>query len=441
MPCPHAADKSRLFAVSRRGFLASALSIGGSAALGACLEREDTAAVGRGPSDPSNLPSRQYAWNDWLPHGRHGNPSIPRHQLVLCWNYRNAGTPTDAERERIERAFRALDRAYQRGTGDEFNPSSTDGLLYFVGYSPSYFDRYDEPLPNDVDLQRPTEIIDTLGESAASDEFDVVLLLSSDAVQVLLSTELALLGELTEINGVEMTSFDGVLELAERRTGFLGKGRPAEELSVEGIPDESPTAMGFRSSFQDNQASEDAVSIPGGRFANGSTLQLSRLVFDLTSDGPADTGWYDRTREERTSLMFSPEHTPEDVGRIGERLAGRSQVDRGTVEDTHEIARRERMVGHTQKVAAARTDAFEPKILRRSEGVSIDLAEPSMNFLSLQRRLEDFIETREAMNGSHLDIDVPDDNDGIQNYVSVQRRATFLVPPRRLRALPTPIKH
>jgi hypothetical protein len=61
-----------------------------------------------------------------------------------------------------------------------------------------------------------------------------------------------------------------------------------------------------------------------------------------------------------------------------------------------------------------------------------------MNFLSLQRGIEDFVETRRAMNGEHVDAEVATGNDGIRHYVSVRRRGTFLVPPRRLRALPIP---
>jgi len=456
MPCPHgggSGDASLRATFSRRGFLESALAVGGSAALGACLERTGATAVPRGTADQSALPARQFAWNEWLPRGPHGNPFLPGHQLLVFWNYAGDGTPDGEERAQVEQAFQTVDEAYQRGTGDEFNPASTDGLLYFVGYSRAYFDRYEDALPADLDLQRPGTVVDALDESAAVDTYDAVTVLMSDSVPVLLSVEQALRGKLETVNGVEMTALAGALEPVARRTGFLGRGRPAEELSVDSVSETSPTAMGFKSSFRDNQAGEDAVAIPDGRFADGSTLQVSRLVFDLEaragdSDGhgeqsggrTGDTagGWYDRDREERMELMFSPEHDEKRVGDIGERLAGKSQIERETVENVDRYARREGRVGHTQKVAAARDESFEPRILRRSEGVSTDLAEPSMNFLSLQQGIEDFLETRRAMNGDHVDAEVPEENDGIRHYVSVRRRGTFLVPPRRLRALPTP---
>lgn len=445
MPCPHggnAGDAGLRAAFSRRGFLAAALTVGGSSALGACLKRTDRTDVPEGASERSALPARQFAWNEWLPHGPHGNPFLPGHQLLVFWNYAGDGTPDAGERDQVAAAFRSVDEAYQYGTGDEFNPSSTAGLLYFVGYSRSYFDRYDEALPADLDLQRPQTVLNALDESAAPDTYDAVTVLTSDNVPVLLRVEQALRGELGTVNGVEMTALDGVLEPTARRTGFLGRGRPAEQLSVDSVPETSPTAMGFKSSFRDNQASEDAVAIPEGRFADGSTLHVSRLVFDLEAKGETGGGdgggWYDRDTEARVDLMFSPEHDGERVGDIGERLAGNSQIERETVENADEHARMDGRVGHTQKVAAARDESFEPLILRRSEGVSADLAEPSMNFLSLQRGIEAFVDTRRAMNGTHVEADVADENDGIRHYVSVRRRGTFLVPPRRLRALPKP---
>jgi hypothetical protein len=65
----------------------------------------------------------------------------------------------------------------------------------------------------------------------------------------------------------------------------------------------------------------------------------------------------------------------------------------------------------------------------------------SLHFPSLQRRLSTFEEVRAAMNGDDL-TDNPAIrqrvNNGILEYIFVQNRGNFLVPPRRHRALPTP---
>lgn len=430
--------------VDRRDFLKAALAIGGTGALNACLELEaDAAPTG---TDPTSLPERQFAWNAFLPTGMHGNPKLPNHQLVLFLTYRGEGPPARADRQRVESAFRTLERAYQWGTGDEFNPTKTRGLLFFVGYAPRYFERFDAELPDAVP-RRPETLIEDLDEDAEPDRADAVVVLTSGRVSVLLSAEQALRGRFDQLNGVAVESaLTDAFDVVDRRTGFLGAGRPAAEFSAD-VPEESPTAMGYRSSFRDNQATQDRVAILSEPFVDGTTLQVSRLAFDLDA-------WYEYDESERVNRMFSPAHTPEQVGDIGEHLGGRSRISRETAKRTLEDAEEHGLVGHTQKTAAARTDEFEPKILRRSEGISTDLDEPAMNFLSIQRAVDDFVDVRRAMdcpatanfaNGDGADggtdcpaHDVPDENDGITAFIETLTRGTYLVPPRSFRALPTP---
>jgi len=445
----------------RREFLKGALAIGGTGALSACVSVEGDPATEVPAGDPEGAPERLFEWNAHLPTGAHGNVKLPNHQLLLFVNYRRDGPPTASDRERVEAAFRTLDRAYPWGVSEEFNPTTTDGLLYVVGYASRYFGRFEPDLPGGASVPRPEAVIDELDEDADPDGADAVVVLSSDRVSVLLSAEQALRGEFEELNGVPVeAALTDAFEVTDRRTGFLGVGRPARAFEDVDIPENSPTAMGYRSGFKDNQATEDRVAIEIGPFAGGSTLHVSRLTFDLDS-------WYDHDETERVHRMFSPEHTPDQVGEIGEHLGGQSRVSKETVDRTVEDAREHDLVGHTQKVASARGRNFEPKLLRRSEGVSTDLDEPAMNFLSLQRHVEEFLEVRRAMNcpahggdfarreaegggdaddrgqvapesGCPAHADVPEENDGIDSFLEVLTRGTYLVPPRSLRALPTP---
>lgn len=435
--------------VARRDFLKTALAIGGIAALNACLGVEDESSLPTG-TDPASLPERQFAWNDFLPTGRHGNPKLPNHQLVLFLLYRGEGPPTSSDRKSVESVFRTLERAYQWGVGDEINATSTRGLLFFVGYAPRYFERFDgQPRPEALP-RKPTALIQELEEDSKPDEADAVVVLTSGYVAALLSAEQALKGEFDTLNGVAVDGeLTEVFDIIDRRTGFLGAGRPAAEFDAA-IPKESPTAMGYRSSFRDNQATEDRVALESGPFADGTTLQVSRLAFDLDA-------WYEYDETARVHRMFSPEHTPKQVGEIGENLGGRSRISRETAKRTLEDAKEHEIVGHTQKTAAARTDEFEPKILRRSEGLSTDLAEPAMNFLSVQQNVQDFVEVRRAMDcpstanfasgsedsgngrsGCPVHTNVPDENDGITAFIETRTRGTYLVPPRSRRALPSP---
>jgi deferrochelatase/peroxidase EfeB len=413
----------------------AALAIGGSGALSACIQREGMPTVATGPDDPAAVyPERQFAWNDFMVRGGHGDTQLPNHQLILFFDYGCEGAPTAEERDRVAAAFESLERAYQRGNGgvNPYQPGGADakGLLFTVGYAPGYFERFDHDLPESVTLPDPAETLEDVGEDPTTAvDHEVAVVLSSDEVAVLLSSEQALLGNLETLNGREVTgSLEGVLERVERRTGFVGQGLPHQRLDVEEIPERSPMSMGFKSGFSDNQAPEDRVAIDDGPFADGTLQHVSRLEIDL------EAWWGDQDQPERVELMFSPEHTPEDVGDAGERLASQSQIDEADVDRLAADAADHGRVGHTQKVARARDEDFQPKILRRSEGISTGSPTPGFNFSSVQREIDHFVEVRQAMNSE--DVDLPEDEHGILSFLEVHSRGNFLVPPRRHRALP-----
>ena len=436
----------------RRGFLKQMLALGGTTALSACIGVEGDPNDDVPTGNPELVPERQFEWNDYLAKGAHGNTLIPNHQLLLFLEYQGEDEPSESDREELSAALRSLERAYQWGAGDEHRPELTRGLLFFIGYAPRYFDRFDEEPPDELPMH-PEELIDHLDEDAKPDDADAVLVMNSDRAAVVLSAEQALRGRLDTLNGVSVEgTLTDVFDVVDRRTGFLGAGRPSQEFDID-IPDSSPTAMGFRSGFDDNQATEDHVTIGIGPFSGGTTAQISRLTLDLDA-------WWELDEQDRVQKMFSPEHTSEQVGEIGEHLGGNSQLSRETVDRRLEDVADRDIVGHTQKVGAARNANFEPRLLRRSEGVSTDLDEPGMNFLSLQQFMQAFIDVREAMNcpangryfargedepqadtssGCPFHAKPTDDEDnGIVSFMEVLSRGTYLVPPRRLRSFPRP---
>ena len=431
---PRLAEK----AVDRRAFMRSALAIGGTGALAAAVGSSPAAAAGdlgaldvpQGPRNPNTFPERQHAWEQDIKFDQFGNVVLPNHQLILFLKYVGE-TPTGKERREVEAAFRTLERAFQRLAGGDHD-ADNDGLVFMVGYSRGYFDRVDGNRPWAVDLQTPEEVLEkTNDDPSKADDYDAVVLLSSDNVPVLLGAEAALFGEVDSLNGIDVRgTLSGVFEKAERRTAFVGKGLPSEKLDNDDINEDAPLSMGYKSGFEDNVATEDAVTISRGPFKEGTTFQVSKLRLDLEK-------WYDRNRDERDKLMFSDDHSKEDIGEIGEGLEDDSNVTEEIVDNLEETAKEEGRVGHAAKTAQARNDDFEPLILRRSEGVNNEFqrnGKVDFNFSAVMEDIQDFVETRQAMNASHLDVE--EDGDGILPFMEVTNRATFLLPPRKRRSLP-----
>jgi hypothetical protein len=421
---------------SRREFLKAAVAAGGASALSACLDEEsngsetESTSVPAGVDDPSTLPDRQHAWNDLVPEDEHGNTVLPRHQILLYLTLDGSGPPDEEARETVEAALSTLDRAYER---------SNEGLVYSIGYSPAYFDRFDQSLPEGVGLSLPRRL--SSFEDPTLDEQDALLHLASDRASVVLEAEEALYGN-ESANGVEPSApLTDALTVDDRRTGFVGDGMPAERRDVKGIPEdanipeESPLFMGFKAGFAGNQASEDRVTIEDGPFAGGTTKHLATIRQRLQD-------WYvENDFEERVRKTFSPAHAEEErVEGAGHNLGDHSGVTPDSTDRLSDEAREFGQVGHAQKMAAAnRADDGEPLLLRR-HFESTDGEEASLHFPSLQRDIEQFERVREAMNGT--DVDSPTIrqrvNNGILEYIFVKHRGNFLVPPRRHRALPSP---
>lgn len=424
---PPTSDRS----IPRRSFVKSAVAIGGSAAFAACLQRESEQEIPTGSSDLSTLPARQHAWNEFLETDDYGNHIAPKHRVLLFLNYTGKDSPNQTDRETMEAALGTLERAYEH---------SNEGFIFTVSYSPAYFGRFDAELPDEVDLIPPKALAPF--EDPALDTPDAVMHLASDYGSVVLAAEEALFGNTETINGISVeSSLDDIFDKIDRRTGFVGNGLPADQQDVDGIPDsepvpeDSPLYMGFKSGFQKNQATEDAVTIQTGAFAEGTTQQISLLRLHLQQ-------WYEQdSRYHRVATMFCPAHAENDlVEGTGENLGETSlMAESGCPMHTEDHAREFGVVGHSQKSARARRDG-SPLIIRRDFD-STDDGKASLHFLSLQRTISDFVETRQAMNGTDLATNAPvgqRTNNGILQYMTVERRGNFLIPPRSLRSLPEP---
>ncbi len=417
--------------LTRRGYARALVAAGGIGALSACLDEFGEREIPGGVEGRAELPERQHAWNAVCETDDDGNVRSPRHHVLLSLVLDREGEPTAEDRRPLEEALGTLERAYEW---------STEGLLFTVGYTPAYFERFGDG-PSGVDLPQPTALTDF--EEPEFDEADLLLHLAGDHEQAVLEAESTLVEGHDEANGVgmEVDLRDG-FTLESRRSGFVGEGLPAKRQddddvrgipSSEPIPEEAPFFMGFRSGFSESQASEDRVTIEEGPFAGGTTEHLSSMTLQLDV-------WYEQdTHTQRVAKLFSAEHAREgSVGEYGESLGDSSGLTDERIESTARDARTEGIVGHAQKAARAREDG-EPLLLRRDFN-TVDGGRPGLHFLCLQREVEEFVRVREAMTGADLAGNGVGQtlNNGILQYLFVNRRGNFLVPPRSLRALPTP---
>lgn len=406
--------------LTRRDFAKAAVAVGGASALSACLNDSTETDI---PQGGASVPDRQHSWNDYMETDSHGNEVMPRHHVLLHLDY--TGDDPEDDRPVAEAAFSSLERGYEW---------SNDGLLFTVGYSPYYF----EGIGAETDMPEPRPLASF--ESPDRDTYDTAIHLASDHPSAVLEAEEALLGELDEPNGVVMEQdLTGIFERLDRRTGFIGEGLPADRQDgdIEGMPDSEPVSedaplfMGFKSGFEKNQATEDFVTIEEGSFEGGTTQQVSLIHLDLKQ-------WYEQdSRYQRVAKMFCPAHADEErVVGAGENLGDSSGM--GECPVPHENARTHGTVGHAQKISEEREEG-SPLMIRRDFDTTDD-SHAGVHFLSLQESIEDFVQTREAMNAEDVVEDTAvggRNNNGILQYLTVQSRGNYVVPPRELRSLPT----
>lgn len=367
-------------------------------------------------SQPAGLPRQQHAWAKSLHRDEFGNPIAPRFDRLLLFDVR--GRPTQAYAALLESRLRTLERSF--GWGPE-------GLLLTVSYGPEYFTRV---------LKIASPIAPATGlssfESPAIDSYHVCVHLASDDEQRLADIEAALVrgARLDAALGCDL-SLAPILIWRETRTGFAGRGIPHRRQHVAGIPSGSPVPaaaplfMGFKSGLRKNQASEDDVTISEGPFTGGTTMQVSYMRLHLDD-------WYGRmTAADRVARMYSPQTTVEAARQFTTDAAGNpNQIT--------EAITRDGIVGHAQAAAQARRHN-RPLIIRRDFD-TVDGDHAGLHFVSVQRSIQDFVATRNAMNatGAHnINSKITATrNNGINAFIEVRRRANYIMPSRPNRAFP-----
>ena len=350
------------------------------------------------------LPARQHAWDATLALDEFGNATPPRHDRLLLFDVR--GTPNPRYARLLEAQLRRLEHAHRWGPA---------GLLFTAGWAPSYFEHV---LHRASPIPRATALAEF--EQPTIDDFHLCLHLASDDDALLDTCARQLKAGLAPI-----------LRLRQVRTGFAGAGLAAAHQRVGGIPDgnhvsqSTPLFMGFKSALRKNQATEDAVTIPEGEFAQGTTMAVSYMTLSLD-------GWYgELSYAQRVARMYSPQTTPAQVARFTTDAESNPAL-------LDQAIRGHGVIGHAQASARARRRG-SPIILRRDFD-TVDGGQAGLHFVSLQRTIADFIATRTAMNQADAQLENPvitaTVNNGINAFIFVQRRANYILPARSQRAFP-----
>jgi len=210
------------------------------------VDRESEVSVPTGTDDPASLPARQHAWNDYAARDDAGNVLPPRHHVLLHLDY-DGSEPTADDRRTLEDALRSLERAYEW---------SNEGLLFTLGYSPAYFESLGGS-PADVDLPEPRALSEL--EDPEFDTPDAILHFASDHAQVVLAAEEGMRGNREALNDgpVDATLTDA-FSVADRRTGFVGEGLPADNQDTGGVPTRNRSTRTPRCTWGSNPTSRRA---------------------------------------------------------------------------------------------------------------------------------------------------------------------------------------
>ena len=154
-------------------------------------------------------------------------------------------------------------------------------------------------------------------------------------------------------------------------------------------------------------------------------MQVSHMRLQLDD-------WYGSlSPAERVARMYSPQTTVRAAERLTTDASG--NPNKITQAITHYG-----VIGHAQASAQARRHN-RPVIIRRDFD-TVDGGHAGLHFVSVQRSIQDFVVTRNAMNatGAHnINRQITGTaNNGINAFIEVRRRANYVMPSRPDRSFP-----
>jgi len=298
----------------------------------------------------------------------------------------------------------------------------------------------------------------------------MLLTLRSDSTEIIDDVLEWLSGGSSTLAGEEVgeSGLSDLLSVTSRRLMFVQQGLPRrladeQELPYAGMVNpESPMWMGFVSQQVNSSAKPQAVTFLGdgsakltsaGKsdyFARGSIQHLSHIIQDLDQ-------FYERpkeTYERRIAAMFSSNPLP-GMGNADQYTDGggpafvpnRFEGSEGAANEASSLASfdGQHHLAHTTALQRSSRTVDARPLHIRADGPGFDSLDvpdgseqPKLHF-SIFVPTADFFATMRRSQAS-LDLaqqyNVPEQNLGLERFITATRRQNFLVPPRRHRAFP-----
>ena len=397
-------------------------------------------------------------------------------------------TPTEADQQALASALTRIESSY---------PFAPSGVFTTIAYGIPYFERLPGgmagalvaghmprlrteperyvleeavPGPTDVSPLNPGVTKERFDVPVQIEANDVLLTLRSDSTAIIDDVLNWLSGGSSTLAGAEVGSsgLGGLLSVTSRRLTFVQQGLPRKIAEEQQLPyaqminPQSPMWMGFFSQQVGSSGAAPVVTFLGNTtatmttatkhdyLAHGSIQHLSHLIQDLEQ-------FYERpkeTYERRVAAMFGsnplPSHgNPDQYTNGGGPAAVRnsflsSLTASGEAESLAEFDH-QRHIGHATALQRSSRAANTKPIHIRADGPGFDSLDvpdgsqqPKLNF-SIFVPTADFFRTMRR-NQASLDLaqqnGVPQDNLGLERFITATRRQNFLVPPREHRSFP-----
>ena len=398
-------------------------------------------------------------------------------------------TPTKADQARLASALAQVEASY---------PFRPEGVFTFISYGIPYFQRLPGgmagalasehiprlledptrfaleeavPGPTDVSSANPGVGKATFNVPVQIESNDMLLTLRSDSTANIDDVLGWLLGRRATLNGSKAgtSGLRGLLKITSRRLMFQQRGLPrqlAPRTASRTRPTStqnrrcgwaSPTSRSSASgppeitTFLGNSSAKLTTAMGGDYFDNGSILHLSHVIQDLAQFYAQTRGALHRARAVHVPLRPYPvDRQQRPVRRRrrplvpAERLPGGRRRRRRTQPASAPTDGRQR-IGHVSALQRSSRAADGTPMHIRADGPGFDAMDvpggwrqPKLQFSIFVPSAEFFRTMRRNQAAQDLvqQFKVPDDDNGLERFITATRRQNFLVPPRRNRAFP-----